>query len=84
MNISCFQTKHHSIDFMAAEFSAAYLATGCGVDVQIWKGDKSRMFLPVLLYIFLTYLYLPQIIGKDRAFWVSRRNLQITAKQKLP
>ena len=50
INISCFQVKHHYIDFMAAEFSTAYLATGRGVDVRIWKQDKRRMFLPVLLY----------------------------------
>jgi len=50
MNISCYQAKRHLIDFMAAELSAAYLATGHGVDVWIWKGDKRRMFkfLPIL------------------------------------
>jgi len=35
MNISCFEAKHHFIDFMAADVSAAYLATGYGVDIRI-------------------------------------------------
>ena len=54
MDTSCFQAKNHFIDCVAAEVSAAYLATGHGVDVRIWKGDKRCMFLPVLLHILLT------------------------------
>ena len=67
MNISCFQARHHSIDFMAAEVSAAYLATGHGVDVRIWKGDKHCMSLLVLLTFDLN-MYMPQMIGKDTEF----------------
>jgi hypothetical protein len=56
MNISCFRAEHHSIDFMAADASAVYLATGHGVDVRIWKGDKRRMFSesPLFLHILFT------------------------------
>lgn len=56
MNISSFHVKSHSIDFMAAESSSSTvrLATGCGVDVRIWRGDKHRMFGPVLLQMLLT------------------------------
>ena len=54
MDISCFQAKNHFIDCVAAEVSTAHLATGHGVDVRIWKGDKRCMFLPALLHILLT------------------------------
>jgi hypothetical protein len=54
MNISCLQAEHHSIDFMAADASAAYLATGHGLDVRIWTGDKCRMFSPLSLHMLFT------------------------------
>jgi hypothetical protein len=59
MNINYFQAKNHFIDFMAAEpsSSAVYLATGCGVDVRIWRGDKHRMSLLVPLRMMLTSIH---------------------------
>lgn len=89
MNISCFQAKSHSIDFMAAtaesSSAAVYLATGCGADVRIWRGDKHCMSLLVLLLEndVKLYTYILQMIGKDKAFWAAPRNLQITVRQRL-
>ena len=51
LNFSCFQAKDHIVEFMTADPSAIYLATGCGEDVRIWKGGKHCMSLPIsLLY----------------------------------
>jgi hypothetical protein len=43
MSLTCFQAKDHTVDFMAIDVLSDYLATGCGMDVQIWKGGKRRM-----------------------------------------
>ncbi|KAH9010834.1 WD40-repeat-containing domain protein [Lactarius hengduanensis] len=40
MNFTYFRADNHTIDFMAVDPSADYLATGAGVDVRIWKGDR--------------------------------------------
>jgi hypothetical protein len=40
MELNCIRAKHHTVDFMAIDASAVYLATGCGADVRIWKGGK--------------------------------------------
>ena len=45
MNFNCFRTQHHTVEFMAADASTSYLATGSGLDVRVWKGDKRRMSL---------------------------------------
>ena len=47
MNLNCFHTQHHTVEFMAADASSStsYLATGSGLDVRVWKGDKRRMSL---------------------------------------
>lgn len=58
MNLCCFRAKLHTVDFMAVDASAIYLATGRGADVRIWKGDKRRMPLPVSLCDLLTSLYI--------------------------
>jgi hypothetical protein len=47
LKLNCFRAKHHTVDFMAADASTVNLATGCGMDVRVWKGDKCRM--PTLL-----------------------------------
>lgn len=50
INFSYFRADDHTINFMAASPSAIYLATGAGVDVRIWKGDRrctlSPSFIP--------------------------------------
>ncbi|KAI0245890.1 hypothetical protein BJV78DRAFT_1158298 [Lactifluus subvellereus] len=40
LKLNCFWAKHHTVDFMAADASTVNLATSCGMDVQVWKGDK--------------------------------------------
>ena len=45
MNFCCFRAKLHTVDFMAADASGIYLATGCEADIWIWKGDKHCMSL---------------------------------------
>jgi hypothetical protein len=54
MSLSCFRTQRHTIEFMAVDASTSYLATGSGLDVRVWKGDKHCMsfetFLLLLLY----------------------------------
>jgi hypothetical protein len=49
MKLSCFRAKRHAVNFMAADASSVYLATGCGVDVRVWKGDKQCTFVPISL-----------------------------------
>ena len=70
INISYFQEKHHFIDFMAVDISAAYLATGHGEDVRIWKGDKHcTSSTPCQCFSLLVdlHMHMPQMIGKGRA-----------------
>ena len=64
MLLNCFRAKLHTVEFMAADASAIYLATGHGRDVRIWKGDGCRMPLPVLLYFF-AHLLVHQMNGVD-------------------
>ncbi|KAI9457246.1 hypothetical protein BJY52DRAFT_1273588 [Lactarius psammicola] len=40
INFTYYRADGHIIDFMAIDPSAVYLATGAGVDVRIWKGDR--------------------------------------------
>ncbi len=54
MNLCCFRAKLHTVEFMAADASAIYLATGHGADIRIWKGDKRRMPLPISLCALFT------------------------------
>ncbi len=44
MKFTYFRADNHAIDFMAADSSARYLATGAGVDIRIWKGEKYCIF----------------------------------------
>lgn len=44
MSLCCFRARLHTVDFMASDASAVYLATGRGADVRIWKGDRRRTF----------------------------------------
>ena len=54
MNLSCFRAQHHTVEFMAVDTSTCYLATGSGLDVRVWKGDKHRMSS----YTSLRFIYL--------------------------
>jgi len=40
LKLNYFRSKCHTIEFMAADASTVNLATGHGVDVRVWKGDK--------------------------------------------
>jgi hypothetical protein len=53
MSLTCFRAKHHTVDFMAIDVFSDYLATGCGMDVQIWKGGRRRMHSHDSLWAFI-------------------------------
>jgi hypothetical protein len=57
LKLNCFQAKCHTIDFMAADASTVNLATGHGVDVRVWKGDKCRTPTPPLFSLHVINLY---------------------------
>jgi WD40 repeat protein len=54
MNISCFRAQRHTVEFMASNASTRCLATGSGLDVRVWKGDRHRMSC----YVFMCFIYL--------------------------
>jgi WD40 repeat protein len=53
MNLNCFRAQHHTVEFMAADASISYLATGSGLDVRVWKGDKCSTSLRLSLHLSL-------------------------------
>lgn len=76
-NLSYFQVCNHAIDFMAVSLPADYLATGAGVDVQIWKGDGRRTLLsPSFIHSLSSANTCLQIIGRDLDVWVFQINVR--------
>lgn len=53
INLNCFRTQRHTIEFMAADPSTNYLSTGFGSDVQIWKGGKCCMSFSLFSALFI-------------------------------